>query len=173
MGLVSDGTQLIKDVPLPPDLPHLTRIALDDSRKYGSETTFACGSLELPNPFIKSEGKIICAWMGNTFIDLLSDEDSVTIKGNFCDVDRWSSKVGIKGKLHIWSHSFPGIRQIIIFSDGFKEDNKKVVQCNNDELLGLAFRHLNRADSDDIAYLKLKLKTIPERITLVSPKIIA
>src|SRR5690242_11324291 len=87
--------------PLPESVSGLVRSALDQQRAYGSEAMFACGSVDLVGG---RDASVTVAWLGDTRVRIIMrDGRHITHSGQ--TTDRWSSRLGPRGRVH--SHTWP------------------------------------------------------------------
>lgn len=143
------------------DLPTMMQHALERKREYGSETVFACGSIELSGPR-NPHGSIFLAWMGNTELQVLTttedDLESNLIKTTWDDRSRWSTKRGVVGgRPEIYSSSAEGIGRIVAYTDGISSYGDKISDATDAELAQEVERLGAHPKSDDISFIEIDL----------------
>lgn len=146
---------------IPSDLPTLMQHALERKREYGSETVFACGSIELPNPQ-NPHGAIFLAWMGNTELQILATNENETennlIKTTWDDKLRWSTKRGVVGgKPEIYLSSAEGIGRVVAYTDGIGSYGEKITDATDAELAQEVERLCAHPKSDDVSFIEIDL----------------
>jgi hypothetical protein len=152
---------LVQQQTIPTELPLMMQHALERKREYGSETVFACGSIELPGPR-NPHGSVFLAWMGNTELQALttSEDDAVRnlIKATWDDRIRWSTKRGVVGgRPEIYTASAEGIGRIVAYTDGINSFAGKISDATDVELAQEVDRLSAQPKSDDIAFLEIDL----------------
>ncbi|WP_455387523.1 hypothetical protein [Petrachloros mirabilis] len=156
-----EADALVQQQAIPADLPLMMQHALERKREYGSETVFACGSIELPGPR-NPHGSVFLAWMGNTELQALTtrEDDAVRnlIKATWDDRIRWSTKRGVVGgRPEIYSASAEGIGRIVAYTDGINSFAGKISNATDAELAQEVERLGAQPKSDDIAWLEIDL----------------
>jgi len=146
-------------------LPFLHREALRGLRdQYGSETVFVCGRISFHDS--NQDPTLMLIWMGNSPAYLFSEEKPIPTGGEWDHNNRWSTKLGVRNKLHIETKSISEhrITRIIATSDGLKSDNvlvaaTKLLGIDDTELQNIVDKELKLPSSDDISFIDIHIKT--------------
>lgn len=173
LGLTAEATRAVQSVPLPPDAPPMLRDVLEQKRTIGSETTFVCGILETPSPD-QPEGRIVLAWMGNSELQLWGEGYDRTheLRAEWNDKNRWSTKVGPKGEIGVFTGTLREVRRVLAYSDGMASLRERLGRGLDDATLEEEVQRLMETPtSDDISFLEIELQMerAPEPIPLALP----
>jgi len=172
--LVPEATQAVQSIPIPPDAPPMLRDVLEQKRAIGSETTFACGAIEMPSPS-QPEGRIVLAWMGNSELQLWGRDHDRTreLDAVWDDRYRWSTKVGPKGgEVGIFVGTLRDVRRVLAYSDGIVSLRERLGRGLDDAALKEEAQRLGETPaSDDISFLEVELQPeqVPETVLLALP----
>jgi len=169
-GFLNDLTvridQVVQDYPLPEE--GIIRMAEEIQRQTsGSETTLVVGDINLVTKIANF------AWLGNTRLRLwntkseifpvVSRENNIVKKWssrggpNYNPPDRWSSRMGIIGKLRTFQIATDEIQKIISYTDGMSIlDNNISLHLSNKEIEVLIAIEQQAMD-DDVALLEISL----------------
>ena len=162
--LAAQSEDLVKNHPLPEGIPQMLREVLEQKRVIGSETTFACGRVDLPGDDYP-QGRVILAWMGDSRLRLWgpNGERTAELGKTFITEQRWSTYHGpVKGEPNllvapILNGGQHQIVQLMAYSDGLSSVDQYKQSPSNKELNGLISSSAETAVSDDISFLELWL----------------
>lgn len=98
----------------PDEMPGMIQVVLEKKRQMGSESTFVAGIIDLANDWYS------LAWMGDSRLRLWSTNGEITAQlgDAFHTRERWSSRKGLVGELHIFSGVKSEIKHLMAYSDG-------------------------------------------------------
>lgn len=165
--LAEDATTLVKEFEIPENVPAFVRPALEKKRNLGSESTFVAGVLDV-------DKKAACfAWMGDSRLKVWLGKDELDehFHGKFHTNERWSTRKGPVGELHIAVLSISDFDHFITYSDGLAILDKKLKRFRNKSANPLSDAHIADAietsgrlpSSDDISYLDLWIGAEPPK----------
>lgn len=145
--LTQSASVEVANYPLPSDLPDFQRVVLDEKRAHGSETTFVVGYLDLATDVA------LFGWMGDSRLRLWRKDgrEMVLPAESFKTFERWSTRKGIDGELHVIEHRLSDLGRIQTYSDGiFTLDEF-------DELVSTAviMKETDVLGDDDISFLEI------------------
>lgn len=149
--LVGPTTRTIQEFKIPDDLPAMLQKSLDQKRTLGSESTLVAGLADF-----ESE-EIVLAWLGDSNLRIWGPENELTsnLGSTFLTDERWSSRKGPVGNVHVITGSMDAIRRITAYSDGLNRINKwlQVELPSNASIDG----EINKAGDDDISFFELQI----------------
>jgi len=100
---------------LPAHLPPILIQALENQRRYGSESMFVAGRLALGG----SDPWVALCWLGD------SPVAAIDIDGKLVDLgpkghtsERWNAASGVKGEVHVWVGSGKHVARVAGYTDG-------------------------------------------------------
>jgi len=179
--LTGPVTEQVQHHSLPPDIPLLLRDVLEEKRALGSESTFVCGRIDLPDGDFPA-GRLVLAWMGDSRLRLWDKEDECTadLGGVFETTQRWSSRRGlVGGKPNVYvaflEQESRRINQLMAYSDGLTALDIWDKDPSNHAVQDLITRASEAATSDDISFLEIWLGPIPahiEAVPLPAPRLL-
>lgn len=153
--LTQSGAQVVADFRLPEGLPPILVQALENQRKYGSESMFVAGRIALapPDPWIA-----LC-WLGD------SPVAAIDIDGRLVDLgphghtsERWNAATGVKGEVHTWVGSAERVARVAGYTDGLA-----VEHVPTDADLARMMEHwLSSPPADDAALFDVRLAPSPQ-----------
>ena len=163
-GLTGQATEEVEAVAIPPDLPDLLREVLEEKRQLGSETTFACGRVELPRDDLPA-GRLLLSWLGDVRLRLGEPhtwgkhvmEIAEGIPG------RWSSARGlVRGALHLTlqplaSDDSTVLRNILVYTDGLKPLDKITEPLSDNDINDLIIKTSMSSQDDDYSILEIEI----------------
>jgi len=156
---------------VPADQPEMVKRVLEKKRNdAGSETTFSCGSIYIPDSRgAVPQGKLFCAWMGNTEIQVFKlgkDDQPEDLGATWDDKYRWSSKHGaLNGPPKVYQDTSDGISHLVIFSDGFAPAQSRLGKFPSDADLRDEVASLDASSkSDDVSFLEIDLRSAGRQI---------
>lgn len=148
-------------IPVDPEAPALVREVLEELRRdYGSETVFLAGRLILPDTTGSVEA-LFC-WMGNVTMRLQCDGEEMRSLCADDDSARWSTLRGPRGELSARRMSLPGLRRLIVHTDGAAAIGPEIALLGDGDLQRRAAALLETATSDDVTALDLAWPASPE-----------
>ncbi len=165
--LVHVASREIRNHPVPKDVPGLLAEVLEEKREKGSETTFACGLVALPDEWFPC-GRVVLAWLGNCRLrcgegstwgcHLLEEPDE--------NKGRWSTKKGlVSGELAL--RAFPVVREaehsvcrILVYTDGLASLDGIEDVPSDEELGQLISKAVGSSYSDDCSLLEIALPVL-------------
>lgn len=147
---------------LPDGIPALLRDVLEQKRRYGSEATFACGRIDLPDPD-NPGGRVMLAWHGDSRLRIWGpggELDLLPVEA-FGSTNRWSSRRGavggnpfvFAGPLHDGTHA--AITRIVAYSDGISILDRFTEPPTNAALQELIDLLDESPTSDDISFIEM------------------
>lgn len=153
--LTQSGAQAVADFRLPEGLPPILVQALENQRKYGSESMFVAGRIALapPDPWIA-----LC-WLGD------SPVAAIDIDGRLVDLgprghtsERWNAATGVKGEVHAWTGSAERVARVAGYTDGLA-----VEHVPTDADLARMMEHwLSSPPADDASLFDVRLAPSPQ-----------
>ncbi|MCY9692047.1 protein phosphatase 2C domain-containing protein [Paenibacillus alginolyticus] len=117
------ASEQVSKYQLPKGIPNVLNEVLEEKRVLGSETTFVCGRIDLPDSS-HPNGKIMLAWLGDSRLQIWDSEKELNVLGEtFISSERWSTKRGCIGhEPHVLIRPLitPSnqINRIVAYSDG-------------------------------------------------------
>ena len=114
----------VDEAELPAHCPALQREALLQLRnEYGSETVFVCGRLAFGDEARAQLASLLLIWMGDAEAQVYDDHGhQLELGGEWRSVDRWSTKLGVRGKVYSWVSPADGpVSRVMAFSDGLAD----------------------------------------------------
>ena len=161
--LTDTATQQVQDYTIPAGLAPMLVSVLEKKKQMGSESTFVAGVLD-------AKSGIACfAWMGDSRLRLWNDETEVThlLGESFHTNERWSTRKGAVGDVHVITLPSSAFNHLITYSDGFSYLDKAFTQ----EVAVHPWSHhiinqfmsdaSRRPSSDDISFLEVWLGKKP------------
>lgn len=150
--LVEPATRQIEAHAIPENLPPMLQEVLEKKRAIGSESTFACGLLDLPNH------RLGLAWMGDSRLRLWGAQGEITdrLGDAFHTQERWSSRRGRIGELHTAFLSTGELRYLTAYSDGLAILDTIMRRHFRDASIDAIIQDaLLRPESDDISFFEV------------------
>ena len=168
--LTQSATEWVQNQPLPPDISTMLKGVLEQKRAHGSETTFACGRIDLPNT-LATDGRLLLTWMGDSRLRFWGQqgERSAELGDSFHTAERWSTRRGpVNGEAHIAilplvdKSGHQVVRRLITYSDGLASLDAWDNPPSNAALENLIEQAQLSATSDDISLIEIWLGHVPE-----------
>lgn len=159
------AANVINNHPVPKDVSELLAEVLEEKRKRGSETTFVCGFIELPNKLFK-EGRALFSWMGNCRLRLGTSMawGDMLVENPDDDKGKWSTHKGpASGKVHLKALTLVNGRKrrfnrILAYTDGLALLDTVAKRPDDSELDQLIEKAVDSNYSDDCSLLEIELK---------------
>lgn len=153
-GLAERGTRAVMNHPLPAELPGFLRDVLEEKRRHGSESTFACGRIDL------AQGQTVFAWMGDSRLRLWSDRGELSApQDSFLTAQRWSSRWGLVGGVPSLIRPAVPVTRAIAYTDGLSVLDSLQAVPPSAELQHLSDIAGERPDNDDRTLLDIEWGT--------------
>jgi hypothetical protein len=168
--LVPEAEAQVQRFPLPDSISPMLRVVLEKKRKLGSETTFVCACVSLPDADFP-RGWLLLAWMGDSRLRVWNRSGEVfqEYASTFQTMQRWSTSRGaVGGDLHVYaSHLMdengkPVVQRLLAYSDGLASLDKDDLHMVNSHLQGVINCLWDSPSSDDVSILDLWLDASPE-----------
>jgi hypothetical protein len=159
------ATEAVGALALPESIAPILRAVLEEKRRAGSESTFVCGRLDLPDAG-RPAGRAVLAWMGDTRLRLWGPDGERTAElgDAFRTAQRWSTCRGpVNGKVNVFAAPVDhdgrrALTRLLAYSDGLALLDPLPLPPSNAELADSIGRAGRAADSDDVAVLDLCLQ---------------
>lgn len=164
--LTDEASRLVRDYPIPENVPAMVRGVLDKKRAIGSEATFVMGILDF------SQEAACLAWMGDSRLRLwrASQEINAPFDGLFKTSERWSTVKGPVGELHLARLAISEFDHLAAYSDGFAYLDDAYSSTGKDR--AFSDRAINafikdaasRPSSDDISFIEIWTTPKPPKL---------
>lgn len=159
--LAEQTAQAVRDYQLPAGLPGILVQALENQRKYGSESMFVAGRLALgADPWVG-----LC-WLGD------SPVAAVDIDGKLVDLgpkgatsERWNATTGLKGTVHTWVGPGKNVARVVGYTDGLGLNHAPT----DAELARMVEEWSARPPSDDASLFDVRLAPSPQTVGPPAP----
>lgn len=162
--LVTPASRKIQEYEIPDNLPAMLQKALDQKRTLGSESTLVAGVADF------ASGEIVLAWLGDSNLRIWGPAGELTsnLGSTFLTDERWSSRKGPVGDVHVFINSTNTIRRITAYSDGLNRINERLrFEVPGNDAID---EEINEAGDDDISYFELiiknQLQTVEKKIDI-------
>ncbi|WP_394613593.1 protein phosphatase 2C domain-containing protein [Lentzea sp. JNUCC 0626] len=133
----------------------LVREVLEEKRKYGSEAMLACGRIDWPE---EGPAQVALAWLGDACLRVVAPDGSeLDLTGS--TADRWSTRLGPRGRVQTRVMSADEAARVIACSDGVLAGLSSVVRLSDAELEPVLAGLAAKASSDDTALVDIALDT--------------
>ncbi len=153
--LTGQATEHVRTYTLSPDIVPIVRGVLEQKRALGSESTFVAGVVDT------AAGQLFLAWMGDSRLRLWGEGGEWVDRldpNTFQTRERWSSRDGPVGELHVARMSLQGLVSVAAYSDGLAvmEDRPApaLSDAELDEVIAATGRH---PKSDDVSFVEIWL----------------
>jgi hypothetical protein len=162
--LTDEASLQVRDYPVPENVSPMLAGVLEKKRQMGSESTFVAGVIDL-------EKSMACfAWMGDSRLRLWSATAEITreLGNTFHTHERWSTKKGPVGELHIKQVPLSALSRVSAYSDGFSYLDQAFSQAGFSRPFGHCAINAFMADasrqpsSDDISFLEIWIGGVPQ-----------
>lgn len=145
--LTTDATDQVTAFQYPAGVPGMLQAALEKKRALGSESTFVTGVLDFHSRWYS------LAWMGDSRVRIwdASGEQTARLGSHFITGERWSSRKGPVGNLHVYSDSLNSLTHLFAYTDGLsKFDSAVTVKSPSNSAVDLLFDEaFQQPNSDD------------------------
>ena len=149
----------VNEYEIPDEVTGLVRQALEAQRDYGSEAIFAAARIDHPSPMIP-EGLVSVCWMGDTRIHVLHDNGTaVDLGGSWENANRWSTKLGAKGRMSAWMSDLRDIARVVSYTDGLSAHDEGILDYGDSYLDRMIHQGARLPTSDDVAFVDVVLRT--------------
>lgn len=153
--LTERATKDVKAYVLSPEILPIVRGVLEQKRALGSESTFVSGLIDTDT------GQLFLAWMGDSRLRLWGPEGERVDQfapNTFQTRERWSSRDGLVGDLHIARLALQGITNLAAYSDGLAVLEDQVIPALSekevDEIIAMTGQN---PKSDDVSFIEIWL----------------
>jgi hypothetical protein len=153
--LVAVVSAQVASLALPETLPPVVRDVLEQKRRLGSETTCAAGALDTTTA---GGGHLALAWLGDSRLRLWgpTGETTASLGGAFLTGERWSSRRGPVGDLHVAVRPLAEVTSLAGYSDGLATlDQHASLAFDNAALDALIAAASASPASDDVSFLHI------------------
>ena len=150
--LVEPASKQVETYPIPQNLALMTHQVLEQKRAVGSESTFVASLLDF------AAGQLFLAWMGDSRLRLWGEDGEITSRlgESFHTAERWSTRRGRIGDLHIFSMPLSELRYLIAYSDGLARLDKIMARHFRDASIDSIIEDaLLRPESDDTSFCEV------------------
>ncbi len=164
-GLTSQASAQVDAVRLPNDMPALFREVLEEKRTLGSQSTFVCGRVDLPDPSCPG-GRLVLAWLGDSRLRVWrADGKALDLGDTFHTEDRWATNRGVLGdSVHAYVGSLEGegqpIARLLLYSDGLASLDDTSIGLSDLAMQTLIDETWSTPASDDVSYLEVWLSPV-------------
>ena len=163
--ITGDGSRLVRSQRLPTGIPKMLYEVLEQKRSIGSESTFACGRIDLPGGDYP-DGRMVLAWMGDSRIRMWGPggERTAEFGDTFKTEQRWSTRVGpVRGKPNMYMATLRkdgqyNTSQLAVYSDGLASLDPFPRTPSTDDMESLIARAVQSPTSDDISFLEIGIQ---------------
>ena len=159
LGVLSESaTRQVAEFPLLENLASMLKTVLEKKRALGSEAIFIAGLLDV------EIGQALLCWMGDARIRIWGDSEEITglylSTDTFLTRERWSTKRGLVGDLHIEFLPLAKIDRLLIYSDGLARIDQRfrADTPSNRTLAKIIQESKLLPGSDDISLLEIWLR---------------
>lgn len=151
-GLAELGTRAVMNHPLPAGVPGFLVDVLEEKRLHGSESTFACGRIDLAGR------RTFVAWMGDTRLRLWGESGEMTapFKDAFVTSRRWSTRRGLIGGTPSLICPDAPLTRVMCYTDGLSMLDSLQEIPSGPELQRLSNLAGEQPDNDDRTLLDIQ-----------------
>ncbi len=154
------AAETVRTFALAPDLLPMIRDVLERKRELGTETTFIGGCVDV------TAGRLTLAWMGDSRVRLWGAEGELTGKllgeDKFLTAERWSSRRGLVGELHVAILPLRRLKRVLAYTDGLGAYDGQLNQHLSDaDLNRLISASKALPTSDDVSVMEVWLGQRP------------
>jgi len=152
------ATPMVNAFQMPASLPGMLVSVLEQKRQMGSQATFTTGFIDI------TKRKLALAWMGDERLRIWRDlqEISREVLGDetFQTAERWSTSIGMVGKLHTKIIHDPNITRLVAYSDGLSilDREMQINPVSHEKLEALILQTSQMPQSDDVTIFELAWK---------------
>ena len=154
----------IKRQEIPKNVSWLLAEVLEEKRSRGSETTFACGIVEMPNQWFP-RGRVVLAWIGDCRVRVGqgSGWGIAVAEDPDCNKGKWNTKRGIvAGGLRVWTSEAVkddgcAVRRVLSYTDGLALLDKVEDIPSDERLSRLILEAVDSEYSDDCSLLEIEI----------------
>jgi len=156
------ATPIVNAFQIPSHLPGMLINVLEQKRQMGSQATFAAGFIDI------AKKKMALAWMGDERIRIWKSLQEITKETlgeeTFQTAERWSTAVGMVGKLHTKIIEDSDITRFVVYTDGLAILDKEM-QLNpisQEGLEAIILQTSKMPQSDDVTLFELVWKPVED-----------
>ncbi len=153
--LTQSATEQVKTYTLSPNIVPMVRGVLEQKRALGSESTFVCGVVDT------AAGQLFVAWMGDSRLRLWGEGGEWVDRldpNTFQTRERWSSRDGPVGELHVARLSLQGLVSVVVYSDGLAVlEDRAVPALSEQEIDDVIAAAKQNPKSDDVSFVEIWL----------------
>lgn len=160
--LTTTASSAVSQLKLPDHISPLIAGVLEKKRQIGSESTFVAGAIDL------TQGYACFFWMGDSRLRLFSNEREVTnqLGETFQTQERWSTRKGLVGNLHLYRTPATTLTHFAAYSDGFSYLDRAMLNRAQRPFSNRAIQQFivdaaKMPSSDDISFLEVWLQNAP------------
>ncbi|MBN1920443.1 MAG: protein phosphatase 2C domain-containing protein [Anaerolineae bacterium] len=157
--LVPEVAQQVASYSLPANLPPMLGEVLEQKRQLGSESTLAAGLLD------PAADKLLLVWLGDSRIRLWDQQGEITSRlgGTFLTQERWSTRRGPIGAVHVLITDLKNIQRVVAYSDGLAIMDRGLNNALTTRSLDAVIAKTGDAPtSDDVSFLEVRFSPFPE-----------
>ncbi|MCI3922782.1 protein phosphatase 2C domain-containing protein [Paenibacillus sp. TRM 82003] len=169
------ATETVLKHDIPSNVAGMLREVLEEKKKLGSESTFVCGRIDLPDR-AWPDGRLTLAWMGDTRIRLwCQDEEMTSDLGDYLDTGkRWSTARGpLGGSPNVYVRPLETghkpLNGISVYSDGLARMDDTGRRYTDEEVQRIIDEVSGTPASDDIAFLDVRWREASVAASAVTP----
>lgn len=148
---------------LPEHLPPILTQALENQRKYGSESMFVAGRLALGG----DDPWVALCWLGDSPVAAVDiDGELVDLGPHGSTSERWNATTGVKGEVHTWVGDAKRVARVAGYTDGLGTSH---VPTDADLARMVAAWMDNNPPADDASLFDVRLAYSPETVGQQTP----
>jgi hypothetical protein len=148
---------------LPEQLPPILIQALENQRKYGSESMFVAGRLALGG----TDPWVALCWLGDSPVAAVDiDGELVDLGPHGSTSERWNATTGVKGEVHTWVGDAKRVARVAGYTDGLGTSH---VPTDADLVRMVAGWMDNNPPADDASLFDVRLAYSPETVGAQTP----
>lgn len=112
--LTERAADLVNQYPLSENMPAMLRQVLERKKELGSETTLVAGKIEIRT------GRVLLVWMGDSRLRIWDQDGETTnqLGQTFLTSERWSTRKGPVGDVHVYIGQTGNVYRVVAYSDG-------------------------------------------------------
>lgn len=150
--LKNEAAGMVQQYPLPENIPPMLQQVLEKKRSMGSESTLVAGRIEF------STDTVLLIWMGDSRLRIWDQQEETTqiLGDTFLTAERWSTRRGPVGTVHVFCGLPAQVKRLTAYSDGLAVlDNRlKGTPPGNGTVNRIITEVSQDLASDDISYFE-------------------